>query len=368
MFCINCGTKLEDTAKFCFSCGAATKGEDKELGIRNQKGDMPSNSEQTNFTQQNVVNSNNANLENMKMEESMMREESNLPKKKKFSNFKKRPMWQNILIIFAGLFGAFVVYGLLNGGANFTTANLKDIKTASAIDQNSFLPIGETNSFEPNSPIIYVTTTVKNSPLDTEVMAIWYYLDSNIEIGSSAAITNESTQNIQFSLSRPDNGFPIGQYEVKLHIDKKYVESAKFKVELPNSQVILNPDVKLMANSNTALINGEMVKVDPTNPNVMPVVVNGVTLIPLRFIADTYGANIDSTDRGIVIYYNDASGKQMIALFQQGSGTCLIDGQEYEHGGEVMVIDGRLMVPLRIVVEKFLNKTLTVQNGQLVIK
>ncbi len=64
--------------------------------------------------------------------------------------------------------------------------------------------------------------------------------------------------------------------------------------------------VELWINNPEAKVNGETVWIDPNNHNVKPIIVDpGRTMIPLRFVLESLGANVtwDNTTRTITIIY-----------------------------------------------------------------
>jgi lactocepin len=63
--------------------------------------------------------------------------------------------------------------------------------------------------------------------------------------------------------------------------------------------------IVLTIGKNTALVNGIRTPIDPDNSKVVPVIINGRTYLPLRFIAENLGAMIDwdAATKTISIYY-----------------------------------------------------------------
>ena len=52
--------------------------------------------------------------------------------------------------------------------------------------------------------------------------------------------------------------------------------------------------IELWIGKNTARVNGEYKLIDPTNPNVRPIVIPpGRTMLPIRFIAENLGCKVD---------------------------------------------------------------------------
>jgi hypothetical protein len=54
-----------------------------------------------------------------------------------------------------------------------------------------------------------------------------------------------------------------------------------------------------------ALVNGNNKLIDPQNLKVVPEIINGRTMLPLRFVAESLGADVqwDGTTRTITITY-----------------------------------------------------------------
>ena len=63
--------------------------------------------------------------------------------------------------------------------------------------------------------------------------------------------------------------------------------------------------IVLTIGKNTALVNGIKTKIDPKNPKVVPIIINGRTYLPLRFIAENLGCMIDwnAATKTISVYY-----------------------------------------------------------------
>jgi len=55
--------------------------------------------------------------------------------------------------------------------------------------------------------------------------------------------------------------------------------------------------VTLWIGKNTAKVNGKEVMIDPSNPNVVPEIINGRTMLPLRFVAESLGCQVEWDDK-----------------------------------------------------------------------
>ena len=84
-------------------------------------------------------------------------------------------------------------------------------------------PFNEAYTFHSNTPEIICAVKLGDVPAHTEVTAEWIYLEGveperNYTIGDYT-LEGESWINMAFSLSRPDKGWPIGDYEVVLYVN-----------------------------------------------------------------------------------------------------------------------------------------------------
>lgn len=71
------------------------------------------------------------------------------------------------------------------------------------------------------------------------------------------------------------------------------------------SVILEGTTIELWIGKNTALVNGLKVPIDPANPKVVPEIINGRTMLPLRFVAENLGAEVqwDGSTKTITINY-----------------------------------------------------------------
>lgn len=101
-------------------------------------------------------------------------------------------------------------------------------------------------------------------------------------------------------------------------------------------------EVILRINSHKASINGREVELVAA-----PVVVNGTTMVPLRFVAEAFGLEVtwDAANKKITI-----GGEQKIAM-RLGSSEAVVNGQTMHLPVPPMVRGGTSLVPLRFIAE-----------------
>lgn len=112
--------------------------------------------------------------------------------------------------------------------ASFTTANYKDLSMAKMGEDDFTL----TDVFETDTPEIFVLGVLDNAPGTTKIKGEWYYLgEEEIFIDSAEMEVEDIKTDFYFNLSIPDDGWPVGSYEVRLYIDDEFQTSVEFEVK-----------------------------------------------------------------------------------------------------------------------------------------
>jgi len=126
----------------------------------------------------------------------------------------------------------------------------------------------------------------------------------------------------------------------------------------------LEDAVVLFANSNLAYANNKDTYIDVDNKEVRTVVKNGRTLIPLRFIAENFGAKVsyDAPTKTATINVNNT-----VVKFTSDSNSMLVDGKKITMDVPAQIVNGRMLVPLRALTENALNKQIFYEKGVIVI-
>lgn len=101
--------------------------------------------------------------------------------------------------------------------------------------------------------------------------------------------------------------------------------------------------IQLQIGSATAMVNGKKVPLD-----VSPEIINGSTMVPLRFIGEAIGAKVawDGAERKITLTL-----KQDTLILWIGQIKALVNGKEVLMNTPAQIIDDTTMVPLRFVSE-----------------
>jgi len=111
-----------------------------------------------------------------------------------------------------------------------STAHLTDAKSCTGVDGNKN-PVGITQTFTTNTPEIYIWFSWANAPDGTGVKAVWIYETQSATITEYPLTLNEINGKGTFSLTKPDAGWPSGDYRVDIYLDNEVSKSVSFKVD-----------------------------------------------------------------------------------------------------------------------------------------
>ncbi len=112
-----------------------------------------------------------------------------------------------------------LLYALNSCECSVSTARVTDAKVCTQLDGNLCTQDNET--LPASAREIYASCTLKNAPENTDVKFTWYYYgDTKFEIDNVILSSGENFGNLDMysSLSRPNNGWPRGVYEVTIEV------------------------------------------------------------------------------------------------------------------------------------------------------
>lgn len=174
--------------------------------------------------------------------------------------------------------------------------------------------------------------------------------------------TSIAWQNVGYN-QPPHLGYYLG-------FDTTKIPSSRVQIE-HNGKTYTNPDlaegikyypidslkrdegVAMVVNNSLAFVNGSIKRIDSENFEITPYIKNGRTLVPIRFIAEALGAEVDWNEakREVTIKLGNDTIKMKI---NQTSFT--INRQARELDAAATISKGRTFVPLRAVAETFGKK------------
>lgn len=140
-------------------------------------------------------------------------------------------------------------------------------------------------------------------------------------------------------------------------------------IEPPKSQEELVAERKLdvialKLNASTAYTYGKTTAIDPDNSKVVPYLKNDRTLVPLRFVSETLGAEVKWED-GWDYCYVVKGDKEIKITFN--SADIEVNGEVITYDAPVEVVENRTMVPIRFISEELGYDVKWNQPNQLVI-
>ncbi len=140
----------------------------------------------------------------------------------------KRKHYVWILVI------GFLFYLIYTGGCEFSSASISDGKVCTSL--NGSVCDSDNSTISGNPSVIYASCKLKYAPESTDIKFTWYYYGQTkfeIDHGTLNSGTNGSNVDVYSSISRPNNGWPAGEYEVVMQvmIDGKDPLIKKFEIQ-----------------------------------------------------------------------------------------------------------------------------------------
>ncbi|MET0101330.1 MAG: clostripain-related cysteine peptidase [Sedimenticola sp.] len=107
--------------------------------------------------------------------------------------------------------------------------------TSESVSEADLVALNPTSSFNSNTPEIHALAVLQQAEPGTRVKGTWISVDAiatpNYEIASKEFTLDKPGQaRLHFALSRPDNGWPAGNYRLYLYINDQLAGAAPFSV------------------------------------------------------------------------------------------------------------------------------------------
>lgn len=125
----------------------------------------------------------------------------------------------------------------------------------------------------------------------------------------------------------------------------------------------LKDSIVLYVGSPNAFVNNTPARIDTENQEVTPVIRDGRTLVPVRFIAESLGAKVGWNEKTSTVA---VTAEQKAVAMTLGSRTMTVDGRETTLDVAAESINGRTFIPLRALAEAF-GKKVFYDRGLIVI-
>ena len=131
---------------------------------------------------------------------------------------------------------------------------------------------------------------------------------------------------------------------------------SELSLEVYNYQLTL---IELAIGKASAMINGEPVELD-----LPPLIIQGRTMVPVRFIAEAFGAHVDWTNetQTITIELDETT-----IMLQIGNTTAFINGKAYVLDAAPTIVQSRTLVPVRFIAEAFGAKVEWIKETETIV-
>ncbi len=122
----------------------------------------------------------------------------------------------------------------------------------------------------------------------------------------------------------------------------------------------LKSKIIVLIGSDKCYVDGFFDRIDISNSSVTPIVIEGRTLLPVRFFVENFGGNIkwDGNNKRIDISINNSELTMYI-----GNNKVILNNTEREIDVPPQLINNRTYLPLRFFVEELLKKDILYYNG-----
>jgi len=142
---------------------------------------------------------------------------------------KKSPLFIASIVV------ASLLFAISLTACEVTTASLSEATMCLSVDSD-MRPVDATDIFATDTPEIFCSVKLSSAPSDTDVKAEWIYVQGELEgmenyLIDDYTLTAEGTIYLGFSLTEPDDGWPIGEYKVILYVDGEEKLSVPFTVQ-----------------------------------------------------------------------------------------------------------------------------------------
>ena len=192
-------------------------------------------------------------------------------------------------------------------------------------------------------------------PMSTGVtvamMKNWSEYDDGITVGMNVfEDPDNENYKIAADLSKKLPGFETVDY------NKAGLITSRLKNTLSDDAVVLS------VGKPCAYVNWNKKLIDENNIDITPKIKDNLTYVPIRFLGEMLGADVDYNDGKIVIEYN---GKKL--ELEKDSDKAVIDGAEITLPGACFIENSRTLVPLRSISDLFGKKVFWDDSGVIVI-
>ncbi|MCK5849162.1 MAG: copper amine oxidase N-terminal domain-containing protein [Caldisericia bacterium] len=166
-----------------------------------------------------------------------------------------------------------------------------------------------------------------------------------ITLEKSSFFSNDQMIVVNLHPERMKNGLQKGYINIDTNGGKE-----KYEVRvLCGFPVVI---IRITIGNATAQVNGVDAPIDENNKRIVPFILSGRTLIPIRFISESFGAKVDwfAEEKQVRIALPK---RGMEIILKINNTIAIIDGEELIMDVAPIIFQGRVFVPIRFVAEAF---------------
>ncbi|MDD4028533.1 MAG: copper amine oxidase N-terminal domain-containing protein [Caldisericia bacterium] len=166
-----------------------------------------------------------------------------------------------------------------------------------------------------------------------------------LDVTTKTFLSNDQTIEVQLDPRKLTNGLHKGSLFIDTNGGKLHYEVRV----LCGFPVVI---IRITIGQSLAQVNGINVPIDQQNENIVPFILSGRTMVPLRFLSEALGADIqwDQNEKKIVISIQD---RQIEVVLFVNEKTAYVNQETVILDVEPMIYQGRVFVPIRFVAESF---------------
>ncbi|MGN0150516.1 MAG: stalk domain-containing protein [Clostridia bacterium] len=220
----------------------------------------------------------------------------------------------------------------------------------------------ETILFSSDRTKMAIFTTTE--PTDYKIYTLMHDTHYRNLIASQNSAYNQPTH-VGFNLSYTTTEIPASKAQTHFNGETYFNPDIENGIKFyPIESLMREESLAMVVDEPYALKNGGMIGIDSDNAEVAPFVADGRTLVPMRFIAEAFGATVDWNDvkKEVTIKKDKKTIKMKIS-----SNSYTIGRQSYELDVPAQIYEDRTFVPLRAIAEALDKKVAWDKSGVIYI-
>lgn len=123
-------------------------------------------------------------------------------------------------------------------GCEEKIATIDEITMTNEVDSDG-KNLDSVQSYNDRKDEFIIVTLISNAPKDTKIEFKWFYKEKN-EFIDSATVFTDGTRYVYSTLSKPNNGWPAGEYEVKVYLNSKDTPDKTINFNVRSTQTAVN--------------------------------------------------------------------------------------------------------------------------------